>query len=236
MSSINHNPVQFPLTKLVYALSGIVLVSGIYVTLLLELLRASFRTPGTWFHVSPGVLVVNANAAMLLLFLLTMLALIWWYRSSGAVFAWNFGKGTSRAIGIGVFAGLILSLLGCALSYRSPDLSLQVLLLSWGISIKGIPQLLALFVVLPIAGEMVFSGIVFGTLSEHVSIPAAAIGSTLAFAFIWPLFDVATRLLLGLTSAILFYRTRSLVAPIAANVVVTSCICIFIILRSLRVL
>jgi membrane protease YdiL (CAAX protease family) len=229
------DPKHFPLTKLVYALSAAALVVSLVSGLISGVLLASFRSGSKLIQLR-GTLAENAYPVFLLSYLLVMIGVIWWYRRSRPVLQWRVSTGTFPSIVIGMVAGIVLSSVACALSYYRPDLALRALLVSRAASILGLLELVLLVVALPVAGELVFRGIVFRTLCEHVSVPAAVIGSTLAFAYLSPVFDAPTRILLGLGSAALFYKTRNLASSIAANIVMTCCVCAFILFRGLHTL
>ena len=80
-----------------------------------------------------------------------------------------------------------------------------------------------LIVAVPISSEIVSKAIIFRTLEEHANIPAAVIGSGLLFAYLWPVCGWPIGILLGLSSAVLYHRTRSLSSSVIANAVLTFC-------------
>jgi len=61
----------------------------------------------------------------------------------------------------------------------------------------------------------------FRTLSDYASVPAAVLGSCLLFAYVCPVFSFPAAIILGVVSAILYHRTRNLAASIIANATFT---------------
>ena len=79
-----------------------------------------------------------------------------------------------------------------------------------------------LFVILlPVGSEIVFRGIFFKSFLESSSLVPAVLLSAVAFALVWPSYNVVTGFLLGLTTALLYHRFRSVIPAVVANAVLT---------------
>jgi membrane protease YdiL (CAAX protease family) len=135
-----------------------------------------------------------------------------------SLFVWRpdaWGKLASIALGsltgvsLAIFAGL----------RQNSDSTFQYALLSDPLSAVGITTILLLVLGLPVAGEVFFRGVVLRSLSEYTTAPAAIMGSSIIFACFWPLYSPSLRLVFAVLAAGLFYRTRSLIAPIVASAV-----------------
>jgi membrane protease YdiL (CAAX protease family) len=84
-----------------------------------------------------------------------------------------------------------------------------------------IEKLVFFIIILAVSSEVVYRGVVFRTLADYVSTPAAVFGSCMLFAFICPVLNFPIAIILGGASAILYYRTRNLLASITANAIFT---------------
>ena len=79
-----------------------------------------------------------------------------------------------------------------------------------------------LFVILlPVGSKIVFRGIIFKSFLESSSLVPAVLLSAVAFALVWPSYNVVTGFLLGLTTALLYHRFRSVIPAVVANAVLT---------------
>ncbi len=218
----------FPLTKLIYTTS----LAGLVYECLLQW--------GNWFLLTPRMRhslrtwekVGNYGyPALTLLFLLAMVAVVLAYRPGRLLFAWppadgKVGHRPIKSIGLGAIGGLVVSALAAPLvlpgETRAGFLA-NAIVDVYGMSPGNVLMFLLLAVGLPVTSEMVFRGIVLRTLAEYASPPAATIASSLLFAYFWPVQSWAVGIILGIVSAVLYYRTRTLTAPIVANAVLTVC-------------
>src|SRR2546428_10956296 len=218
-SQITPEASVFSLSKLIYTLSAAMLVyqfSLLYGTnFLLDLVRK--HAVDKWTKASQ-----YGFPAIMLLFLLAMVAVVLAYRPRRPLIAWPSadGKGGRRPIkniGLGVLGGLVASALAAPLvlpgETRAGFLA-RAIVDVYGMSPGNVLMFLLLAVALPVASEMVFRGIVFRTLTAYASVPAAVIGSSLLFAYFWPVLNWFAGIILGMVSGILYYRTRSLTASI----------------------
>jgi hypothetical protein len=76
-------------------------------------------------------------------------------------------------------------------------------------------------VLLPAASEIVHRGVIFKSFLVSANLPSALLLNAVVFAVVWPLHNWMVGFLLGVATALLYYRFRSVVAPIVANVVLT---------------
>jgi len=85
----------------------------------------------------------------------------------------------------------------------------------------------------PIATEVVFRGIIFDLLARRTNGLVALILSSLLFAYVWVIFDAGVALLLGLACSLLYRRFNSLVPGIICSGIVTVLATIILFLRLL---
>ncbi len=131
-------------------------------------------------------------------------------------------QASMRNIASGIVGGLAVFLAGLPMLLALDSHAGFIALLANGFfSIRTVLLAVLLGAVVPITTEVVFRGIVFKTLWERTSLTAALIASSVTFAYVWPVFDAGIAILLGAVTAILYYRSRSLLPAIVANVVVT---------------
>jgi membrane protease YdiL (CAAX protease family) len=88
------------------------------------------------------------------------------------------------------------------------------------------PQIILLAVVfvilLPVSTEIVFRGIIFKSFLESSSLLPALLLNALVFALVWPIFNPIIGFILGLTTALLYHRFRSVMSAVVANAVLTT--------------
>jgi len=215
---------QLSLTRMIYAVSG-----GIILYLLLVYswrflfgrmrdVPWGFSRFDVWYYVSNLCFV----AAMLLVAVA--------YRFRPELFRWESGAGSLGTTGW--IRGIALGLLGgaVALLFASPVFwfgwgqtkfeSIQLLIAN-ALSPLGVLNLLFFIFALAVSSEIVFRGIVFRTCACYASVPAAALASCLLFAYIFPVVGFLTAIILSVTSSILYYKTRNLLASILANALFT---------------
>jgi len=81
--------------------------------------------------------------------------------------------------------------------------------------------LIVLVVFLPIVSEAFFRSIYFAEMVEATTLIPSLLLSALLFAWTWPVFSPLVAMIFGIASALLFYRSRSLLACIVANAFLT---------------
>lgn len=80
-----------------------------------------------------------------------------------------------------------------------------------------------LFVILlPVSTEIVFRGIVLKSFLQSSNLVPAVLLNAIIFAVVWPMFNVITGFLLGLATAFLYHRFRSVISAVVANAVLTT--------------
>ena len=210
----------FSLTRMIYTVCSAIILYEIVAFAGWFLLRRAHSLPwglslfGLWFR------------ATSLWFALTMLAVSLPYRPKSEIFRWSSPAsrihGTFRSIGLGLVGGV------AALALASPifwlvDKRLEFIpsLIADALSPLRVLELVFFIIVLAVSSEVAYRGVVFRTLADYASTPAAVFGSCLLFASIYPVLSLPSAIVLGVISAILYNRTCNLLAPIAANAVFT---------------
>jgi membrane protease YdiL (CAAX protease family) len=217
---------KFSLTRMIFSIVGIFCgyrafswVAGIY------LLRSFDSGPNSASTVITGL----AYPATTLFILFELLVVIWIYRPVRSLFNVFQGKtGENLFVAdmlIGTGAGLLVFV--AAIPFLK-DLNTRTFFVTVFPSIHPLTlrtlAYAALFgLVLPVAGEIVFRGILLRTLQGYARFSAAILVSTLVFVAIWPLFGVAVSLLLGTTASLLYRWRKSLISSIFADIAVTVC-------------
>jgi len=185
------------------------------------------------FQSSPGSAVATvlglAYPATAIFVLVEMLIVIWLYRPLASLFHIPRVKASdilrTREALVGTGAGLLVFLMAIP-SLKDLDTRTSFLAIfpaSHPLGLRSATYAILLGLALPVAGEIVFRGIVLRTLQPYAGPAAAILVSTLLFVSIWPLFGVVVSLSLGLAASLLYTWRRSLISPIFANVVVTIC-------------
>jgi membrane protease YdiL (CAAX protease family) len=209
----------FSVTRMIYSVCGAIILYKILELAVAFLLRGAQELPwgayrfDLWFHATNFI------------FVLAMLAVTLPYRPKSELFRWSSPRpvvGVFRSVGLGLAGGV------AAFAVASPifwlgDTQLESirLLIAHALSPLGVLDLVFLVIALAVGGEVVFRGVVFRTLAGCSSVPAAVLGSCLLFAYVCPVLSLPTAVILGVVSAILYHRTRNLLAPIIANAVFT---------------
>ena len=103
------------------------------------------------------------------------------------------------------------------------DINIQLvhLLLDDPVSLQSVLLLCLLGLLIPVATEIVFRGIILDVLMRRTNAPVAVIVSSLLFAFVWVPLDAGAAFLLGLACALLYRRFNSLVPSIVCSGVAT---------------
>jgi membrane protease YdiL (CAAX protease family) len=169
-------------------------------------------------------------SANLLFFLLVMLVVVFIYRPIGAMVKWTpsaevSGSRHFQNLGYGVAGGLVCCAVAVPIMVLRGGMRVRfffnIFSDAYGMSAGSILMFLMVALALPIASELVFRGVILRTLAEYVSIPAAIIASSVLFAYWWPVLDWYEAIIIGLVSAILYCRTRTLTASVIANAILS---------------
>jgi membrane protease YdiL (CAAX protease family) len=89
------------------------------------------------------------------------------------------------------------------------------------VQLKSTFYLLLFGLVLPVATETVFRGIVQRSLDARIGSLMAIVVSAFLFAIVWPAFNSVVSIALAMTTGLLYRWRRNLLAPILANAVMT---------------
>jgi membrane protease YdiL (CAAX protease family) len=184
-----------------------------------------------------GKIVSLAYPANSVFIFAEMLVVIWIYRPMKDIFDSPKEKNVNlwtRDVPIGIGAGMIAFLIAIPflgdLNTRTffftifPDIHV--------LALRSVLYAFLLGVALPLAGEMVFRGIVLRTLQTYAGATAAILASTLLFVSLWPLFNVVVSLILGITASLLYVWRKNLLSPILADIVVTICAAFYVLWRN----
>lgn len=219
-----HNFETFSLTRTIYVVSAAVLFYQ-YVGLAISrwMLRAQ-AFPWGLSHYSRFEL---AYYAVDLLFVLVTIIAAMTYRPRAELIRWPRSAAfdsiaTLKAIALGVVGGICgLAVATPLLWFGSRRLDFIRSLIAQALSPQGVLALVLVVVALSVGSELLYRGVLFRTLAGYVSVPAAILGSCIAFGFTNPVFGLAEGIIIGAACAIVYYRTRHLLAAIAANAVFT---------------
>jgi membrane protease YdiL (CAAX protease family) len=133
------------------------------------------------------------------------------------------------------------ALAGIAVSFASSPLLLTFdqhaqfvrLLLEDPISLQTIVIIFLLGLLVPVATEVVFRGIIFDVLARRTNTLVALIISCLLFAYVWAIFDLGVALLIGIACGLLYRRFNSLAPGIVCSATVTVIATVILFLRLL---
>ncbi|HXZ42781.1 MAG TPA: CPBP family intramembrane glutamic endopeptidase [Terriglobales bacterium] len=163
-------------------------------------------------------------ALLNVLFIILMLAVALPYRPKSELFRWSspIAVGALRSAAWGLAGGVVAFAAASPIFwYGDRQLYFVRLLIANALSPLGAAGVVLFVVALGLSSELAYRGVVFRTLVETASVPAAVVGSCLLFAWVYPALSFPVATILGVVSALLYYRTRNLIAPIIANIVVT---------------
>lgn len=210
----------FTLTRMIYAVCSAIIFY--------EVIEFSGRFLWRSAHSLPWGLTVFGfwYRATCLLFALTTFAVTLSYHPKSEIFRWSRPAdrptGIFRSIGLGLVGGV------AALAPASPIFWLvgsRTEFIPWliveDLSPFRVFELVFFVIILAVSGEVVYRGVVFRTLADYASTPAAVLGSCMLFAFICPVLTFPSAIILGVASAILYHRTRNILASITANAIFT---------------
>ncbi len=80
-----------------------------------------------------------------------------------------------------------------------------------------LPIALVLAFVVALCTEVLFRGIIFRSLTGHAATLAAAIASCLLCSLVWPIYNPVAGIILGMVSALLFFKTKRIAPSVVAN-------------------
>jgi len=144
-------------------------------------------------------------------------------------------KWNGRKIVIGIAGGACAFIVSVPLLLISKsNQSIVREMLSCPICLGAILQLGLLLIVLPVLSELVFRGVVFNTIERVSSVWPATIGSSLLFACVWPVLNPSVAIVLGIASALVFYKTRVVMSCMLTNATLTILAEAFLLLRGLH--
>ena len=214
----------FSLTRMIYSVCGavilyIILQHGSRFLLAAQKFPFLLTRMDVWFYASD------------LSFGLAMLVVILAYHPRSELFRWSSASvtppavtGTLWSIVVGATYGAAAFVVASPVFWWLGDRHLGSIRLSIGgaLSPLRVAEPIFLIIVLAVCSEVVCRGVVFRTLANYATTPAAILGSALVFASIYPVLSFAVAMILGSVCALLYYRTRNLLAPIVANAVFTT--------------
>lgn len=223
--SDQHPVVAFPLTRMIYCV-GVAFVLN-------EMLAY-----GSWF-LFQKVLYPPFGLSRFdfwrqcvdLSFLLAVFAASALYNPKFARCMWRTSSevaGGFKSIGVGLLGGIAALALASPVFWFAPFIiprpesipSADIeTLISRAFSPLCVLELIFFVIALALGSEVLFRGIVLRTLEGCASRWAAILGSTLLFAAIYPVVDPPAAIILGVASAMLYKRTRNLLAPSTANAI-----------------
>jgi membrane protease YdiL (CAAX protease family) len=129
---------------------------------------------------------------------------------------------TARKVLYGVAGGIALLAASTPILFRMhPESGPVQFLINHLYSFQGFAFAVLLFLAIPITSEYVFRGVIFGDLKENTGLFAAALGSSILFAYLWPMYGLLLGFLLGMVTALLYDRMNSLVPSMISNIVFT---------------
>jgi membrane protease YdiL (CAAX protease family) len=121
----------------------------------------------------------------------------------------------------GFLAGILVCLAGLPLLRLDRYSDLTDLIMGDLFHPRIILVVILFVILLPVGSEIVFRGIIFKSFLESSSLLPAILISALSFALVWPIYNAATGFLLGLATALLYHRFRSVIPAVVANTVFT---------------
>jgi membrane protease YdiL (CAAX protease family) len=199
----------FSLTRMIYTVGcSVAVYEAVAIIGWLWLTRAQ-RFPGgsfdLWFH------------ATNLAFVVAMVAVAVPYSPKSEIFRWStLGRpaGIVKSIAWGTVGGAGAFVLASPLFLWLHDRQLEFVrrLIARALTPLGVLDLAFFVISMAAASEAVFRGVVLRTLAGYASLAAALFGSCLLFAYAYPLFSFPTAMILGLASALVYYKTRNLIA------------------------
>lgn len=146
-----------------------------------------------------------------------------------------FRKVPTREIILAILAAIATTLISLPFLLKLNAYSGFVsLLTSRFFSLQSFLLLILIVVMLPIATELVYRAVIFRGLADGTTATSAVIVSSFVFASTWPVYTPAVGTALGVTTALLFKRSQSLVPSLVANVLVSLLCLVILMLYSLK--
>jgi membrane protease YdiL (CAAX protease family) len=148
-----------------------------------------------------------------------------------ALMRWVYAKakteGVPRILGdhnlplTGIAAGLLAGAVGVAYLYTLDGLDLLRTAMNEGKSYVslGLWTLPLAVIAAPLFEEFIFRGLIYGGLRRSFGVGPAALASAALFAILHPAFSIIPVFILGMCAALVYERSRSLLAPMLAHAV-----------------
>jgi len=136
-----------------------------------------------------------------------------------------FGKGANLPF-LGVAAGLVAGALGLfyLFSLDALDLLESAVRESKSYALLGLWTLPLALVAAPVFEEFIFRGLIFGGLRRSFGVWPATLASAALFAIVHPAFSVIPVFILGVCTALVYERSRRLLAPMITHAVYNACV------------
>jgi membrane protease YdiL (CAAX protease family) len=192
-----HNPnCMFTLTRMLYTVCGASILYRVTWQLLGWYLFSRLQK-GPWGLYRVDVWFYGVD----FLFLLLMLAVGLSYTPKSELFRWSSTKsiaGAFRSIASGLAGGTVAFVIAIPVFWLG-DRELESIrrLIATAMSPIGVLDLIFFVIALAVSGEVIYRGIVFRTLSDYASVPAAVFGSCLLFASVCPVLSFPAAIILG---------------------------------------
>jgi ABC-2 type transport system permease protein len=135
------------------------------------------------------------------------------------------GKSANRPL-LGVVAGLAAGLAGVLylFSLESLDLLESALRANKSYAVLGLWTLPLALIAAPVFEEFIFRGLIFGGLRRSFGVWPATLASAAIFAIVHPAFSILPVFVLGACAALVYERSRSLLAPMIVHAVYNACV------------
>ncbi len=209
----------FSMTRMIYAVCSAIILykslefGGWSVLRKVQNIPFGLYRSDLWFH------------AINLFFILAMLVISLPYRPKSELFYWPLRRpkfDALRSIGLGLAGGMVAFALASPI-FWSGDAQLESVrsLIAHAFSPFRVLDVVVFIFALAVTSEMVYRGVVFRTLASYATVPAAILASGLLFAYMYPVLSFPAATILGIASAILYYRTGNLLASTISNAVFT---------------
>lgn len=224
------------LTRLVYAVLLLFVITALYVSLLFRYNSYLIHTKQFSFF---RTFHEYSDLTESLIYAIELLVVLSLFRPLGRIFTRQQAEAPLKnplprdlAWGlVGGIATLVAAAPGLILEGRSS--ALGTFLVNHLYSPGGFILVFLLVFLLPIASEGFFRGVLLRHLLRAMSAPAAIIVSTVVFTLCWPTFNPIAAIAVGAGAGIVFYRTGSILACIITNSTFTVLAVIVLMWRSL---
>ena len=228
---------ELPVSKLIWSICLLILSTWILNRVASSLLFNVARRGDVSFW--PSLIVRQTLLIAMIVLSVQLLVVLYFYRPLKDFLTLPSIGGTEkctlRAFVIGICGGVCSFIVSIPfLFFDEPIHIIAHDLFSWPLSPSLVCQVILLLVVLPILTELVFCGVVFRSLRDASSLWPAAIGSSLLFACVWPVPDTFVTIILGIASAIVFQKTRTLISSMLTSATLTILMGAFLVCRDLH--